>query len=81
MKTYVFRVVVEPDDGRWSAYCPVLEKRGAATWGDTEEEALKNIREVVEMIVEELVAENEPLPEGPSEEVVVSTEPRVAVTL
>ena len=35
MKTYTFRVVVEPDqdfDGNpsgWHAYCPVLEQRGA----------------------------------------------------
>ena len=72
MKTYVFRVVVESEDGRWSAYCPALERYGAATWGDTEDEAFKNIREVVEMIVEELVEENSPLPEGPSDEAVVS---------
>ena len=81
MKTYVFRVVIEPDEGRWSAHCPVLEKYGAATWGYTEEEALKNIQEVVEMILEELVEERELIPEGPTEEVFASSEPRVAVTL
>ena len=54
LKTYVFRVVVEPDEDRWHAYCPVLEKYGAATWGYTQEQALNNIREVVEMVVEEL---------------------------
>ncbi len=81
MKTYVFRVVVEPDEDRWSAYCPVLEKFGAATWGYTEQEALKNIHEVVEMIIEELVEGREPIPEEPSEEVFVSAEPRVAVTV
>ena len=81
MKTYVFRVVVEPDENRWAAYCPVLEKYGAATWGYTEAEALKNIQEVVEMIIEEMVEEKEPIPEEPKEEVFVSSEPRVAVTL
>jgi predicted RNase H-like HicB family nuclease len=81
VKTYVFRVVVEPDDDRWSAYCPVLEKYGAATWGYTKEEALKNIQEVVEMIIGEMVEEKELIPEGPSEEVFVSFDPRVAVTI
>jgi len=39
-----------------------LEKEGAATWGYTREEALKNIREVVEMIVEELIEDGKPFP-------------------
>ncbi len=81
MKTYVFRVVVEPDEDRWHAYCPILEGYGAATWGYTKEEALKNIEEVVEMVIEELVEDNEPIPEGPAEEVFVSSEPRIAVTV
>ena len=79
MKTYIFRVVVEPDEDRWSAYCPVLEKYGAATWGYTEEHARKCIQEVVEMILAELVEDNLPIPEGPAEEVSISTEHRVAV--
>jgi predicted RNase H-like HicB family nuclease len=51
--TYTFRVVVEPDEDRWRAYCPALEEQGAATWGHTREEALQHIREVLEMIVAE----------------------------
>jgi hypothetical protein len=49
MKTYNFKVVVEPDedfDGNpagWHAYCPFLEKRGASTWGTTQSEAVKNM--------------------------------------
>ena len=58
MKTYVFRVVVEPDEDRWSSYCPAFEKYGAATWGNTQDGALKNIREVVEMVLEELAEDN-----------------------
>ncbi len=81
MKTYVFRVVVEPDEDRWHAYCPVLEKYGAATWGYTEEQALSNIREVVEMVVEELKEEHQHIPEGPEEEVTVCSDRRVAVSL
>ena len=67
MKSYVLRVVVEPDEDRWHAYCPVLEEQGAVTWGYTKEEALKNIQEVIEMIVEELKEDKEPIPEEPKE--------------
>ena len=62
MKTYTFKVVIEPDEDRWFAYCPALEKEGAATWGYTRKEALKNIREVIEMIVEELIEDGKPFP-------------------
>ncbi len=65
MKTYIFRVIVEPDEDRWFAYCPVLENRGAATWGYTEEESLKNIREVLEMTVESMIEHGEAIPEDP----------------
>ena len=54
MKTFTFNVVIEPDDDRWHAYCPALEQYGAATWGYTEEEALRHIQEVVQMVVAEL---------------------------
>ena len=79
-KTYVFRVMVEPDEDRWVSWCPALEQFRAATWGYTEEEALKHIREVVEMVVSELVEDNLPIPAGPPEAVAVyPTEHRVAV--
>lgn len=53
MRTYTFRVVVEPDEGGFHAYCPVLRRYGAVTQGATESEALKNINEVVQMIIDE----------------------------
>lgn len=77
MTTYIFKVVVEPDEDKWSAYCPALEKEGAATWGNTEEEALQHIQEVVQMIVQELLEDGAPVPE----DVMVSKEPLVSVTL
>jgi predicted RNase H-like HicB family nuclease len=76
MKTYVFKVVVEPDGDRWSAHCPALTHLGAATWGNTQEEALTHIREVMQMIVAELIEDGEPIPE----DVQVSPEPLVAIT-
>ena len=35
MKTDIFRVVIEPDEARWSAHGPALHMYGAATWGNT----------------------------------------------
>ena len=81
VKTYMFRVVVEPDDDRWVAYCPALEKYAATTWGYTREEALQHIQEVIQMVLQELVEDQEAIPDEPSEEVIVSSEPRVAVTI
>jgi len=72
MKTYTFRVVVEPSEDRWFAYCPILESRGAATWGYTKEEALKNIQEVVQMVIESMVKYDESIPEEPEGEVKVT---------
>jgi predicted RNase H-like HicB family nuclease len=77
MKSYVFPVVVEPDEDVWRAYVPELESKGAATWGHTKEEALKNIQEVAQMVIEVLLEDGEPLPQG----VTVSDRPVVAVTL
>ncbi|MGD9615742.1 MAG: type II toxin-antitoxin system HicB family antitoxin [Alphaproteobacteria bacterium] len=77
MTTYTFKVVVEPDEDRWRAYCPALEDQGAATWGDTRDEALRHIREVLEMIVAESVEEGRPVPGNAA----VSEEPLVAVTV
>ncbi len=90
MKTYNFRVVIESDedaDGNaaWHAYCPALIKLGAATSGRTREEALKNINEVVRMVVQESIEEGTSLPEGPADSVDVveisKEEPRIAVTV
>ena len=77
MTTYTFRIVVEPDEDRWRAYCPALEEQGAATWGHTREEALQHIREVLEMIVAELLDDDKPVPASAA----VSEEPLIAVTV
>ena len=81
MKTYTFKVVVEPDEDRWRSYCPALRKYGAATWGETRQEAYQHIQEVVAMIVDELREDGIALPEGPKEEVEVFSDERIAVTV
>ena len=57
MKSYNFSVVIEEDsfdDGgeAFHAYCPAL--KGCHTWGHTQEEALMNIQEAVELYVDDL---------------------------
>jgi predicted RNase H-like HicB family nuclease len=81
MKTYVFHVVVEPDEDRWVAYSPILKGRGGATWGYTKEEALENIRQVIQMTIESMLEHGEPIPEDPETEVRVFHEPQVAVNV
>jgi len=61
MQSYIFPVVVEPDEDVWRAYVPDLEASGAATWGKTRDEALKNIQEVAQMVIEDMIDEDEPL--------------------
>lgn len=73
LRTYTFRVVVEPDDDRWHAYCPALERHGAATWGYSQEDAIRNIHQVVEMVVQSMREMGEPIPtEHASDELAVS---------
>jgi predicted RNase H-like HicB family nuclease len=49
----VFKVVIQQDeDGRFNASCPEL--KGCHSYGNTVEEALKNIREAIELYIEDL---------------------------
>jgi predicted RNase H-like HicB family nuclease len=50
---------------------------GAATWGHTQEEALRNIQEVVQVVIEELLEDGELIPAG----LTVADEPAIAVTV
>lgn len=68
MKTYRFRVVLEPDEDDWFVRCPTLERYGAATWGETKEEAYQHIEEVLEMVLESMVELGMPIPEEPQTE-------------
>jgi predicted RNase H-like HicB family nuclease len=47
-----WRVVLEPDPetGDWAAWCPELP--GCASAGETEAEALSNIREAIELYLQ-----------------------------
>ena len=55
VRSYIFPVAIERDEDVWRAYVPELEEKGAATWGHTQDEALKNLQEVVQMVIEEML--------------------------
>jgi predicted RNase H-like HicB family nuclease len=65
LKSYVFQVVVIPDtfeDGgqAFHASCPAL--KGCHSWGHTYAEAVANIREAIELYVDDLREAGEPIP-------------------
>lgn len=64
MKTYRFRVELEPEEDGWFVRCPTLERYGGIAWGETEGEARKRIREVLGLVVASMVELGMPVPEG-----------------
>jgi predicted RNase H-like HicB family nuclease len=48
-----WRVILEPDaeTGDWAVWCPELP--GCASAGETEQEALENIREAIELYLDQ----------------------------
>ena len=64
MKSYRFRVELEPEEDGWFVRCPTLERYGGAAWGGTEEEAHRRIREVLGLVVASMVELGMPVPEG-----------------
>ena len=78
MKSYVFRIeLVEEEDGRWSAGVPVLP--GCATWGSTQQEALRNIHDAAEAYIRDMQTAGEKIPQDAPTQVI--DEPVVAVTV
>ncbi|MDE0396724.1 MAG: type II toxin-antitoxin system HicB family antitoxin [Candidatus Poribacteria bacterium] len=67
MKTYTFEVVIEEDewlderikDPVWRAYIPTLVHQGASSWGYTKKEALKNLQDAVDLLIESLLEHGE----------------------
>ena len=69
-----FRVILEPNEaGGYTVMVPVLP--GCISEGDTKEEALANIKEAIELYIESLQADGEPIP---TEEAVEETVVEVA---
>ncbi len=57
---YIYRVVVERDEDRYYAEIPRLP--GCYSWGHTYEEALKNIKEALELWLEVKKEDGESIP-------------------
>ena len=56
-----FRVILEPNElGGYTVTVPLLP--GCITEGDTKAEALANIKEAIELYIESLQADGEPIP-------------------
>jgi len=87
MKSYSFKVVLQkdkwPDEPEekaiWRAYIPVLP--GAHAWGDTVAEALENLKNAVDLIIEDLQERGEPIPQEPASQVQIANEPLITVTV
>lgn len=60
MTTFQYTVVIEPDEDGFHAYVPALP--GCHTFGSTVEEARANIAEAIELHVESMLKDGEPIP-------------------
>lgn len=60
MKDYNYRVKWSPEDDAFVAR--VLEFKSLSAHGDSREEALAELKEVVQVVVEDLKSRNEPVP-------------------
>jgi antitoxin HicB len=57
-----FTIILDPDtkDGGYTVTVPALP--GCITEGDTREEAIANAKEAIELYIESLLADGEPIP-------------------
>jgi predicted RNase H-like HicB family nuclease len=87
LRSYLFRVVFErdkwPDEpdkkAIWRAYIPVLP--AAHAWGDTQQEALENLKNAMDLIIADLLEEGKAIPTEPYPQVQTSDEPLLAITV
>ena len=62
MKVYTYRVIVEPDENNtFHAFVPALP--GCHTWGETFEEARRNVRDAIDAYLRSLKSDGESIPE------------------
>ena len=60
--TYRYTVILEREaDGGFHAYCPAL--KGCHSQGDSLDEAVANIREAIEVYLESVAEQGEPIPQ------------------
>ncbi|MGL5836763.1 MAG: type II toxin-antitoxin system HicB family antitoxin [Waterburya sp.] len=60
-QVYNYTVLLEKEqEGGYHAFCPIL--KGCHSQGDTVEEAIENITEAIELYIESLKADGQPVP-------------------
>ncbi len=59
--SYIYRVVIQPDEDRYYAEVPALAE--CYSWGYTYEEALRNIKEAAKLVLETRREDSEPIPD------------------
>lgn len=60
-KVYNYTVILEKEaEGGYHAFSPLL--KGCHSQGDTFEEAIANITEAIELYIESLITDNQPIP-------------------
>ncbi|PIZ34655.1 type II toxin-antitoxin system HicB family antitoxin [Candidatus Aquicultor secundus] len=64
MKNYRFSIIVEKDKDGYFAFCPELQ--GCYAQGETYEEALENIKDVIRLHVEDRIESGEEVPQAES---------------
>jgi len=68
MKVYTYRVIVEPDENNtFHAFVPALP--GCHTWGETFDEARRNVRDAIDVYLRSLKSDGEAIPEDNGVEV------------
>lgn len=53
LKNYRFAAVIERDTDGYFAWCPTLQ--GCYTQGDTFEDAMRNLRSAIQLVVEDML--------------------------
>lgn len=61
MKSYTYRIIIEPDGEAYHAYVPSLP--GCHTYGASVEEARMNLREAIELYITQLQSKKTDIPE------------------
>mgnify|MGYP001559707980 CR=1 FL=1 len=68
MKSYTYRVIIEPDGKTFHGHVPALP--GCHTWGKDMDETREHLRDAIDVYLKSLVEDKEPIPEDKGVEVI-----------
>ncbi len=62
MKSFTYRIIIEPDENNtFHGFVPTLP--GCHTWGTSLQEVKKNLKEAMELYVQDMIEQGETVPE------------------